>query len=484
MSRSRLFRKYFVAFMAILLGSFIFLGTALLMLSVRYWVQDKQFPLSVGAHTAAQDVTGIYVRDYEGNRRESLALVMAAGAVAVDAELFLFDDRGRLAACADAVPDTPTPSPTDCIKHGYMRVPPDATRAALRREGFTDSGNLGGIFGRQMLMAASPFYIDGAAAGFVLAVQPVSDGLASYVGQMLRLFLLSGAAALALAFIVVYFISYRLARPLKDMAHATQQYARGDFGYRVQTAEDNELRQLAEAFNSMAISLATLESSRRSFVANVSHELKTPMTSIGGFIDGMLDGTIPGEQHRKYLELVSEEVKRLSRLVTGMLNLSKIEDGELQLNLKPFDINELLFTTILRFEQIISREKLELAGLDALEPVVLSGDRDMLTQVFYNLIDNAVKFTPPGGRLEFDARTDKDTYAFTLRNTGVGIPPEELARIFERFYKTDKSRSFDVKGAGLGLYLARTIVKMHGGTISAASDGETYAQFTVELPAG
>ena len=481
---SRLFRKYFVAFMAILLASFIFLGTAMLALSGQYWIRDKLFPLSVGARQAAQDVTGIYAAESTGpERRAALAHVLAAGNLAVDAEILLFDDRGRVTACEHAISDTPLPSPAACPVHGAMRAPADVTRAALLG-GYTLSGTFGGMFTRQMLMAAEPFQIDGAAAGFVLTVRPVSDGLASYISGMFRLFLLSGAAALALAFIVVYFISYRLTRPLNDMARATQQYARGDFGYRVQTSEDNELRQLAEAFNSMAISLATLESSRRSFVANVSHELKTPMTTIGGFIDGMLDGTIPGEQHQKYLELVSEEVKRLSRLVTGMLNLSKIEDGELQLNLKPFDISELLFTTTLRFEQIIGRKGLELVGLDALEPVTLQGDRDMLTQVFYNLIDNAVKFTPHGERLEFYAKVDRGNYIFTLRNTGVGISSEELARIFERFYKTDKSRSFDVKGAGLGLYLARTIVKMHGGTISAASDGASYAQFTVELPVG
>jgi signal transduction histidine kinase len=468
--------------MAILLGSFIFLGAAMFSFVGRYWIRDKLFLLSIGARQAAQDVTGIYAGDFDGDRREALEHVLEAGAVAVGAEILLvFDGRGRVVACAEDIPDTPLPSPVACAVHGAMRAPADFTRAALNG-GYTLFGTFGGMFARQMLMAAEPFQIGGAAAGFVLAVQPISDGLALYVGRMFRLFLLSGAAALALAFVVVYFISYRLTRPLNDMARATQQYARGDFGYRVQTAEDNELRQLAEAFNSMAISLATLESSRRSFVANVSHELKTPMTSIGGFIDGILDGTIPDQQHKKYLELVSEEVKRLSRLVTGMLNLSKIEDGELQLNLKPFDISELLFTTILRFEQIVAAKRLELAGLDALEPVTLQGDRDMLTQVFYNLIDNAVKFTPPGGRLEFDARAERETYIFRLRNTGVGISSEELARVFERFYKTDKSRSFDVKGAGLGLYLARTIVKMHGGTISAASDGESYAQFTVELP--
>ena len=472
---SRLFRKFFMAFMAILLGSFLFLGTAMLALSVRYWIRDKLDPLSAGAKQAAQAVTGLYAADTALPVELARLLASSAASISMEAEFLLFDAQGRVAVCPDTVLGAL------CAKHGGMRVSDEACQAALHG-GYTLSGTLDGMFDSPMLLAAEPFLIGGKAAGFVLASQPVVGGLVSYIGVILRLLLLSGLAALAVAFIVVYFISYRLTRPLHDMARATQQYARGEFGYRVQAHGDDELRQLAEAFNSMAISLATLESSRRSFVANVSHELKTPMTTIGGFIDGMLDGTIPGEQHQKYLELVSEEVKRLSRLVTGMLNLSKIEDGELQLNLKPFDVNELVFTTVLRFEQIIGRKGLALAGLDSLEPATVTGDRDMLTQVFYNLIDNAVKFTPPGGSLEFTARQDKGIYIFTLRNTGVGISSEELARIFERFYKTDKSRSFDVKGAGLGLYLARTIVKMHGGTISAASDGASYTQFTVKLP--
>ena len=483
---SRLFRKYLTAFMAILLGSFAFLGTALLLLSGSYWITDKLDPLLVIAQQAAQGVTRIYTPGYTGpdvSRQEALTDLLDASAAAAEAEFFLFNTEGRVVACMDAVPDTLLPSPVACEKHSAMLIPAGVCARALAGD-YKNNGTLEGLFSRRMLLAAEPFKIGGEAAGFVLAAQPVSEGLAAYLGGVFRLFVISMLAAFAMAFIVVYYISYRLVRPVHDMAGATRQYARGDFGYRVPVRGDDELRQLAEAFNSMAISLANLESSRRSFVANVSHELKTPMTSIGGFIDGMLDGTIPQEQQRKYLTLVSEEVKRLSRLVTGMLNLSKIEDGELQLNLRPFDVNELLFTTALRFERIVAEKGLELSGLEDLEPITIKGDRDMLNQVFYNLIDNAVKFTPPGQRLEFDARQDKGSYVFKLRNTGVGISSEELARIFERFYKTDKSRSFDVKGAGLGLYLARTIVKMHGGAISAGSDGESWTEFVVELPMG
>jgi signal transduction histidine kinase len=414
-------------------------------------------------------------------RQVALTSVLQANAESLGADFFLCDTQGRVVACAHDVSDSLLPSPVSCPEHSQMRFSRQTVEEALAG-GYAKAGNPGLVFPRQMLLSADPFYIDGEPAGFVMAAQPLSEGLLSYMAGMLQLLMLSAMVVLVISCAVVYLITRRLVRPLQDMVLATKQYAQGDFGYRVKIKDGSELNWLGEAFNAMAISLATLESSRRSFVANVSHELKTPMTTIGGFIEGMLDGTIPQEERKKYLEVVSGEIKRLSRLVTGMLNLSRIEAGELRMNLAPVDISELLFTTALSFEQIISRKGIELTGLEDLASITLEGDRDLLTQVFFNLVDNAAKFTPPGGRIELRARREKDLAVFTLRNTGAGIASEEIGRIFERFYKTDQSRSYDTRGAGLGLYLSQTIVKMHGGAIYAESDGESWTQFTVELP--
>lgn len=237
-----------------------------------------------------------------------------------------------------------------------------------------------------------------------------------------------------------------------------------------------------EAFNRMAASLSLQESSRRSFVANVSHELKTPMTTIGGFIDGILDGTIEPERQNHYLRIVSDETKRLSRLVTSMLNMSKIEAGELQLQPKRFDLCREIFDTMLNFEQIIDRKHIEVVGLDTLRPTYIFADRDMLHQVIYNLVDNAVKFTE-NGTIGVAVEQTQENTTVSIRNTGTtGISSEELSRVFERFYKVDKSRSYDTKGAGLGLYICKTIIEMHGGTISAQSDGSEYVEFSFTLP--
>lgn len=230
----------------------------------------------------------------------------------------------------------------------------------------------------------------------------------------------------------------------------------------------------------MASALSVLESSRRSFVANVSHELKTPMTTIGGFIDGMLDGTIPPEKHGEYLQIVSNETKRLSRLVTSMLNLSKIEAGELEPKRTEFDISSLIIDCLLSFEQEIEKKNIGIAGLDTIGQVKILADRDMLYQVVYNLVDNAVKFTNENGKITVSAGEKERNQLFvSIENTGEGVSSEEIGKIFERFYKVDKSRSYDVKSAGLGLYLCKTIVELHGGQIYAESVEGQFTRFTI-----
>ncbi|MDR2753161.1 MAG: HAMP domain-containing histidine kinase [Oscillospiraceae bacterium] len=482
---SLLFRKYFTTFMVILLVGFTILGSVLMIFSMQFWTRDKLSLLLANAAQAAHLVSGIYAQSPDGTldmtRQMMVSAVLVSNSSNLGADFFLCDTNGRVVACQEDVPDALRLSLVQCNIHGVLRLPKEEAQAAMQGE-YTQTGNLDDSFEHMMLLAAEPYFVQGQPAGFVMAAQELSQGLFNYIFGILRLFLLSSLVVAVLMFVAVYFIATNLVRPLIGIMRATETYAKGDFGYRVEAQEDSELNKLAQAFNSMAISLAALEESRRSFVANVSHELKTPMTTIGGFIDGMIDGTVPPAQHQKYFAVVSGEIRRLSRLVTGMLNLSKIEAGELQMKHEPLDISELIFTTVLSFEQIMQRKALTLAGLEGLESMVLFGDKDLLTQVFYNLIDNAVKFTPQGGRLTFFAQQDKKGFHFRLRNTGTGVAAEELSRIFERFYKTDKSRSYDTKGAGLGLYLVKTIITMHGGSVAAESDGATFMTFSVTLP--
>ena len=243
----------------------------------------------------------------------------------------------------------------------------------------------------------------------------------------------------------------------------------------------DEVSKLAMAFNTMASSLAAQDQTSRSFIANVSHELKTPMTTISGFIDGILDGTIPEEKQRHYLTIVSEEVKRLSRLIKSMLNIAKIEAGEMVIKPVPVDINDIVCRTVFTFEKAIEEKRLDIRGLDV-DKIMVEADPDLIHQVVYNLIDNAVKFVNEGGYIEFSYTVDTAMTYIGVKNSGQGLTKEEVPRVFDRFYKTDKSRSLDKNGVGLGLHIVRSIINLHSGDIMVRSVEGEYCEFVFSLP--
>ena len=250
---------------------------------------------------------------------------------------------------------------------------------------------------------------------------------------------------------------------------------------RVPVDERDEIGKLSMAFNNMATSLAQQETVRRSFIANVSHELKTPMTSIAGFVDGILDGTIPPEKERHYLMIVSDEVKRLSRLVRSMLNIAKIEAGEMQLKPTVFDMNEVVLSSIFTFERTIENKHLEIKGLDA-GKIMVEADEDLIHQVVYNLLENAVKFVNDGGYIEVGYVVEPKRTYINIKNSGEGIPKDEISKVFDRFYKTDRSRSIDKTGVGLGLHIVRSIVNLHQGEVIVRSVEGEYCEFSFSVP--
>jgi signal transduction histidine kinase len=284
--------------------------------------------------------------------------------------------------------------------------------------------------------------------------------------------------------LAVSYVSLRLgSRPLREMAAAALKFAHGDFSARVAVERDDELGALASAFNQMAESLQQQEQRRSDFVANVAHELKTPMTAISGFADGLMDGTIPMDQAKRYLQTISDETKRLNRLVRSMLDLSRMEsEGPEALRQKSFDLSELLLRTALLFEQKINARGLDVEAQVPEDPMLVYGDADAINQVIYNLLENAVKFAEPGSALGLSLFKQGEKAYVSIRNRGETIPPEELARIFDRFHKTDRSRSADREGYGLGLYIVKTILGRHGEDITVTSrDGVTEFVFSLTL---
>lgn len=483
-----LFGKYLRVTMVIVLASFIVLGSVMMFVFSQYTKSDKRKLLMQNASSMASITSVVDITN--NGAPELLKVFVRTFSLNIDADIFVTDLEGNVLFGAYA-------NSTSNIGANFTpqtQISADIVKCASEGS-YTGDGRKNGIYDTPYYVVGVPLYSvaetsSSEAGGENSTRVPVgavfaainAASLTEYQFAALQMFLIAAAAAFILAFVVVGLFSYRLVKPLRQMSAAAKSFGDGDFSIRVPVTSNDEIGQLATAFNNMADSLSGSESMNRSFVANVSHELKTPMTTIAGFIDGILDGTIPPERQSHYLHIVSDEVKRLSRLVRTMLNLSRIDNGELKLRPNDFDISETVLSTVLTFEKSIDEKKIDIRGLDTLQPMQVHGDEDLLHQVVYNLVENAVKFTNTEGYISFNVSDSIDRIVVTIENSGSGIQSDELPLVFEKFYKTDKSRSQDKNGMGLGLYLVRTIIKLHGGDISVSSVVNEYTRFSFYIP--
>lgn len=479
----KLFRKYLLNMFALIIVGLLIMSVLFLAIETTRWKDEQTKILSNDTDVVAGSIEDLIQNYTSSSFNGSIPVFVVSNTLDAlctsgECDIFICDMDGKVIFCREM---TGANSSGRCLVHSQYNIPESVIQQASEG-GYNEMTTLEKNFTIQKLVVATPINSDKGTAGIVFATKPVVGTWGAYVSQIAKIMLAAAAVTLLISFFIIYGMVYRITKPLREMSKATKLYAQGDFSYKVKVKGDDEMAELAAAFNKMASSLAALESSRRSFVANVSHELKTPMTTIGGFIDGVLDGTIPPEKEKHYLKIVSDEVKRLARLVTAMLNMTKLEAGEMQLNPKDFDISQDIFNTLLTFEKNINSKSIEIIGLDTMASVVVNADEDMIMQVIYNLIDNAIKFTPEGGYIMFKTFSDSSKAYVSIRNSGEGISREDLEKIFERFYKIDKSRSYDVKGAGLGLYLCKNIITHHNGEIKAESVRGEYTEFSFWIP--
>lgn len=473
MQRS-LFRKYFSVCCSVVLMSIVILGILFMVFAAQYFKEDKLGALEKNAEYAAEltlehvvSIDGVYqIVDYNS----SLTTAWIPMAKSMDADIYLSNLSGEVLLCTHR----------STCSHKAYGINEDIINKTKEDGIYKEVGKMGEIYKSSYYTVGVPLKLsDGRIAGIVFASTSAQE-LTDFMGEILKMFLLSALVMMVVTFAVVYVVTGNLVRPLREMVKATESFAKGDFSARVPINERDEIGKLSMAFNNMAASLAQQESVRRSFVANVSHELKTPMTSIAGFIDGILDGTIPPEKERHYLTIVSDEIKRLSRLVRSMLNIAKIEAGEMKLNPTVFDVNEAVLSSIFTFEQTIESKHLEIKGLDA-GKIMVEADEDLIHQVVYNLLENAVKFVNEGGYIEVSYTVDAKRTYINIKNSGEGIPKDEISKVFDRFYKTDRSRSIDKTGVGLGLHIVRSIVNLHQGEVIVRSVEGEYCEFSFSV---
>ena len=336
------------------------------------------------------------------------------------------------------------------------------------------------IGGDPAFMVGVPFVQNDNVLGAVLIqtkAQVIEGGLMAMIPQTIMV----ATTAMSIAAALVFFYVRSVMRPLGDVTRAARAMADGNFNVRVSTETGSpEITELSTAFNSMAGKLSEVESSRREFVANVSHELRSPITSISGFVEGMEDGTIPAEEHPKYLALVGDETRRLSKLIGDLLALSRLERDDAALEWSEFDINEMLRRAIIRRVNDLESKRMEVECDFQQEPCLVRADSDRIEQVVVNLLDNAIKFTPQGGKITLTTGVDKDICTVVVQDNGVGIPPEDRARVFDRFFTADRAHTAG-KGTGLGLSICQRIMEMHGQSLRLkdTEEGTAFA-FTLE----
>ena len=406
-----------------------------------------------------------------------LGMSISAVANSTGNQIFITDAEGTVVTCSDKAP---------ICDHMGTRVP-DEVMGLLRETGsFDQLSTLGGMYksNRMVVATAITAYGDGELLGYVFVSNVIDNMLGAWsTFLMIASVVTIGVFCAALLVSLVY--SKRMARPLDDMAAASRKFARGDFSVRVRQEDDptDEMGALIDSFNKMADSLEQAEKRRSEFIANISHELRTPMTTIAGFADGILDGTIPREDQEKYLRSIRDETRRLSRLVRDMLSVSQAKAAAADPGKRvAFDLTELVLQTLLSFEGRATKKNLDVDPQFPENHLMVKADKDAITQVIYNLLDNAVKFATPGSCLILRLYKDNGKAYVSVKDFGETIPPDDLPFIFDRFHKSDRSRSMDKDGVGLGLYLVKTIINSHDEDIAVRSeDGMTEFVFTLPL---
>ena len=472
-----LFTKNFLMYAAVIVLSFTLLGTMFLYQVGRFSSEEQEKLMNKTVDACASMTSAFFASRVNQGWDDTFGRTYLVGlqqqAKDCDGVIFVGEPSGQLLAVA-----------TDDYSQyqDQIMLPMTAVNTLLETGKYNAQSKFYDFLNVTCVIRGALIYAsNGAVEGMIFVALPTDHSTTLYF-DLSKIFMTMTFLVLLGTLVVTIIIVRSTVKPLKQMARAARSYSRGDFSVRVPLPKrQDELYDMTLSFNHMANAMENIEENRRTMMASVSHDLRTPMTTIGGFVDGILDGTIPQDQQRQYLEIISEEVKRLSRMANSLLSISRLEDGN-ALRKSTFDLSEMIRRIIISFEKQLSAKEIE-GDLTIPESLTVVADHDALFQVIYNLMDNALKFIDQGGTLTVYLEEVGGKARFHIINTGSEIPPEQLPHIFERFYKGDSARTGVKNGSGLGLYIVKTVVNKHGGDVYAKSgDGKT--EFCFSLPIG
>ena len=474
--RSSLFRRHFMLTAGMILISFALLAAAFMTLSYRYMVQEKKEAMAINVTYVASLTQDLLEQGFdpaeEGFRLYGPALSMIA-----ECDILICDDSGKvLRYTADG---------RNILDYVGRSISSGVVDTLVSQGCYSGMSDLG-LYSNLYFASGVPIYFqsgNNTSVEYLVFMTTSAGELVTLWKALATIFFFIAVVVLCIAFISSSIFSLQQVKPLREMADAVRKFGMGEYDTRVDDyGRKDEVGDLAAAFNAMADSLASSEKRRQEFVANISHELKTPMTTISGFTNGILDGTIPPEKVNDSLQVISSETARLSRLVRKMLDVSALQARESVESQVEFDISETMVQVMISLEGKIKSRRLDMDVQIPDNPVEVWGDPDGITQVCYNLLDNAAKFAAPGTAIAVTITTKGTKAYISVKNQGETIPPEELSMIFDRFHKSDRSRSIDKEGVGLGLYIVKTILNNHKENITVTSkDGVTEFIFTLTL---
>lgn len=336
-------------------------------------------------------------------------------------------------------------------------------------------------FQENMLSVFSPITVNYKVRGYVI-IHKSESYLTASANSLSAIAYTTLALIFAAAFVVLALFTYVVYIPIRKITHAADEYSNGNFDAKIDVHSNDEIGYLAASLNYMANELNTLEEDQRKFISNVSHDFRSPLTSIKGYVDAMLDGTIPVEMQEKYLNIILFETERLNKLTKSLLELNKFGSHGVMLDVTDFDINQTIKTTLLTFEGICANKHIRFNLILSGEQLFVTADFSKIQQVLYNLIDNAIKFSHPDSTITIETTEKNDKVFVSVKDTGIGIPKDSLKKIWERFYKTDLSRGKDKRGTGLGLSIVKEIIQAHGENINCISTEGVGTEFIFTLP--
>jgi len=448
------------------------LGTSFFALTYNYIVREQQNEMEERAELVAQFSASYFAGNILASQQDLRTLATVAASLS-EVDFLIWNPGNQILLTTDA-----------SLEGKALTLPGKITQKVMAGETYSGLSDLS-IYESKRHVVAVPCYVTDlwgqtAVQGVVMAVAETAELTEMWRG-FLGIFGVTCITVILITVVASSVMALQQTKPVQAMVTAARRFAEGDFDIRVQSASSiSELAELADSFNGMADSLQETERQRREFIANISHELKTPMTTISGYAEGILDGTIPQDNEEQYLRIISDESRRLNRLVRRMLEVSQLQSHDLRTK-TPFDICESMRRVLISLEKKITDRGLDVDANIPEEPVMVLGDNDLITQVIYNLLENAAKFAAPDTALLLGLSIMGEKAVVTVRNFGTTIPPEELPRLFERFHKSDRSRSEDKDGVGLGLYIVKTILEQHKEEIRATSEnGVTTFSFTIQ----